>query len=83
MYQGFEALGNKMGGILQLDSSYALHKIELAPDKKSAIVDVSYSLDVAGSIMNIRVRSTDTIIQKLGKPLMVRSEIKSRGASGG
>lgn len=83
MYQSFEALGDKMGGILQLDYSYTLHNIELASDKKSATVDVSYSLDVAGSIMNIQVRSTETIIQKLGKPLMVRSEGESGTLGGG
>jgi hypothetical protein len=83
MYQGFEALGDKMGGILQLDYNFTLHKIELAPDKKSATVDVSYSLDVAGSIMHIRTRSTETIIQKLGKPLMIRSEGTSGLTSGG
>lgn len=83
MYQGFDALGDKMGGILQLDYNYTIHKIELASDKKSAIVDVSYSLDVAGSIMNIRARSTDTIVQKHGRPLMVRSEGKAGLASGG
>lgn len=83
MYQGFEELGDKMGGILQLDYNYTIHQIELASDKKSATVDVSYSLDVAGSIMNIRVRSTDTIVKKLGKPLMIRSEGKSGLASGG
>ncbi len=74
MYQSFEELGNKMGGPLQIDYSYTLHNIELSEDKKSATVDVSYSLDIAGSIMNIRSRGTETIIQKLGKPLLLKSE---------
>jgi hypothetical protein len=82
MYQGFEALGDKMGGILQLDYNYTVHSIELAPDKKSATVDVSYSLDVAGSIMNIRARSSETLIRKNGKTLMARSEGKAELGSG-
>lgn len=74
MYQGFESLGEKMGGILQLDYGYDIHSIQLSPNKKSATVDISYSLDVAGSIMNIRSRATETLIRRNGKILMLRSE---------
>jgi hypothetical protein len=74
MFSTFETLGEKMGGILQLDYGYEIHMIEIAPDRKSAKVDVSYSLDVAGSIMNIRSRSTETLIRRNGKVLMARSE---------
>jgi hypothetical protein len=73
LYQSFEAMGEKMGGMVQLDHSYTINSIEIAPDKKSATVDVSDSLDVAGSMMNIRSRSTDTIIRKNGKLLMLSS----------
>ena len=38
------------------------------------MVDVSSSLDVAGSIMNIRARSTDTLVRRNGKVLLLRSQ---------
>lgn len=83
MYENFEKLGDKMGGILQLDSNYEIHSIEIQPDRKSAIVDFSSSLDVAGTIMNIRSRSTNTLIRRNGKMLMLRSEGKGSIRSGG
>jgi hypothetical protein len=74
MYENFEKLGEKMGGMLQLDSSYRINSVEIQPDRKSAIVDFSSSLDVAGTIMNIHSRSMDTLIRRNGKTLMLRSE---------
>ncbi len=82
LYQIFDDLGDKMGGILQLDYGYSIHKIDISPDKKSATVDASYSMDVAGSIMHMRSRSTDTLIRRNGKMLMLRSEGKGTIESG-
>jgi hypothetical protein len=72
-----------MGGMLQLDSSYKINSVAIQPDSKSATVDFSSSLDVAGTIMNIRSRSTDTLIRRNGKVLMLRTEGKGRIFSGG
>ncbi|WAK03611.1 hypothetical protein [Methylobacter sp. YRD-M1] len=82
MYKSFDDLGDKMGGTLQLDYGYSIHKIDISPDRKSAVVDVSYSLDVAGSIMHIRSRGTDTLIRRNGKMLVLRSEEKATLESG-
>jgi hypothetical protein len=83
MYENFEKLGDKMGGMLQLDSSYNINSIVIESDHNRATVDYSSSLDVAGSIMNIRSRSTDTLIRRNGKVLMLRSEGKGSISSGG
>lgn len=83
LYATFDKLGEKMGGILQLDSKYEIHDIALASNKKTATVDISTSLDVAGTIMNIRSRSTDTLIRRNGKVLMLRSEGTGSVRSGG
>jgi len=74
LYEAWDKLGEKMGGTLQLDSTYEIHSIEVAPDKKTAKVDISSSLDVAGSLTNIRSRSTDTLVRRGGKVLLLRSE---------
>lgn len=73
LYATWEKLGERMGGTLQLDSDYTIHSIAISPDRKTATVDISTSLDVAGSIMNIRSRSTDTLIRRNGKVLLLRS----------
>ncbi len=83
LYTTFDTLGEKMGGILQLDSSYEIHSIKIAPDKKSAEVEISTNLDVAGSIMNIKSKTTDTLIRRNGKVLMLRSEGQVSIGAGG
>lgn len=83
MYKNFALLGNKMGGMVQLDSGYTINSIAIKPDGKSATVDFSSSLDVAGTIMNLRSRSTDILIRKNGKVLMLHSEGKGKIFSGG
>lgn len=74
LYETWEQLGEKMGGTLQLDSQYKLNSIAVSADHKTATVDISTSLDVAGSIMNIRSRSTDTLVRRNGKLLLLHSE---------
>ena len=81
LYASFEKLGEKMGGILQLDSDYTIHSIAIATDSKTATVDISNSLDAGGSLMKIRSRSTDTLIRRNGKVLLLRSE--GKGSVGG
>jgi hypothetical protein len=83
LYASFEKIGDKMGGMLQLDSSYTLHDISLASNKKMATVDVSSALDVGGTIMNIRSRATETLIRRNGKTLLLRSEGTGSVRSGG
>ncbi|MBM5572131.1 MULTISPECIES: hypothetical protein [Deefgea] len=83
LYTTFETLGEKMGGILQLDSSYEIHSIKIAADKKSAEVEISSSLDVAGSIMNIKSKTTDTLIRRNGKVLLLRSKGQGSIGAGG
>lgn len=83
LFNSFAMIGNSMGGMVQLDSSYTINSINIQPDNKSAIVDYTSALDVAGSIMNIRSRSTDTLIRRNGKVLMLHSEGKGSISTGG
>ncbi|WP_156939106.1 hypothetical protein [Deefgea rivuli] len=83
LYVSFDTLGEKMGGMLQLDSDYEIHSIKIAPDQKSAEVEISTNLDVGGSIMNIKSKTTDTLIRRNGKVLMLRSEGQASIGAGG
>ncbi len=77
MYQSFETLGAKMGGILQLDVEQTVHTVSVAADRKSATVDVSYTMAVGGSLMHIRSRATEVVIRRNGTLLLERSEARS------
>jgi len=82
-YEAWDKLGEKMGGALQLDSTYKVNSIQIASDRMSAVVDVSSTLDVAGTITNIRSQSKDTLIRKNGKVLLQRSEGTASITAGG
>lgn len=73
LYQAWADLGDKMDGILQLDSDYTIHSITIAPDGRSAKAEVSISLDVGGSLMHLHSRSTDTLIRSNGMVRLLQS----------
>ncbi|MCB2019004.1 MAG: hypothetical protein KDF54_16085 [Hydrogenophaga sp.] len=81
MYDTFAKLGEQMGGLLQLNSSVSVNSVVISPDGKTATVDLNSSLDVGGSIMNLRSHSTDTLVRRNGKVLMLNST--GTGAIGG
>jgi hypothetical protein len=74
MYKNIDALEKRNGVKLPIEYSYLIYKVEIAPDKKSAVVDIWYALDVANSLINIRSRLTETLIRKNGKVKVVRSD---------
>lgn len=74
MYAVWDTLGEKMGGTLQLDSDYKIIDLQIAPDARSATVEITSSLDVAGSVMNLKSHTRDTLIKKNGKVLILKSE---------
>lgn len=82
MYANIEELGDKMGGLLQLDYDYKIKRITISDDKKTALVETSFTLDVAGSIMNFSGSSVDTLIRRNGKVMVLRSEATMRVSSG-
>jgi hypothetical protein len=83
LFASWEALGEKMGGMLQLDSHYTVHRITIAPDGHSATVDVSTQLDVGGSIMSLRSHTTDTLVRRNGRVSLLRSDGEGAVGVGG
>lgn len=77
MFKGFEVAGDRLGGIVQLDYRRKILDIRLSPDKHSAKVDMVFQMDVAGSLMNIRSTSTDTLIKRGWITLVETSEYKT------
>ena len=75
-YASWSQIGDKMGGLLQLDSHYTIHSITISPDRRSATVEISTSLDVGGTIMLIRSRSKDTLVRQNGLVRMLNSDAR-------
>lgn len=74
VYRDFAALGEKMGGVLHLDYNHQIHDISFSPDRKTATVDISFTLKVGGSLMTYTGRGTDTLIRRHGKTQLLHSE---------
>lgn len=74
MYKNIEALEKRNGAKLPIEYSYLIYTLEIAPDKKSAVVDIWYAWDVANSLISVRSRLTETLIRKNGKIKVLRSD---------
>ncbi|MES2886601.1 MAG: hypothetical protein V4739_01185 [Pseudomonadota bacterium] len=83
MFDLFQTVGEKMGGIVQLDSGLTVDSVTLTPNRQSAEARITQSLDVAGAFMRIRLTSTDTLVRRNGKVLLLRSEVRSQVSSAG
>ncbi len=82
-FEAWEELGNRMGGMLHLDSKYSLKDIQIAPNRKQATVEVQSTLEIGGSLMSMRTKSHDTLIRRNGKVLLLRSEGTGTISAGG
>lgn len=74
MFARFNGADKNMSSLLNVKYSYKVNSIQLSPDKKSAIVDINYSLATSGNLMQIESHSTDKLIRKNGKTLLLRSD---------
>jgi hypothetical protein len=74
LYDSFQMMGKAMGGMVQLDSNFSINSVSISPDKKTATVDFSSTLDVAGKTMKMTGQSTDTLIRRNGKTLLLRRQ---------
>ena len=76
LYESFDKIGEKMGGVVQLDFNQGLDSIAIAPDRKSATIETRFTFDVASALMNMKGTSTDVLVRRHGKTLMLSSEGK-------
>jgi Domain of unknown function (DUF4440) len=82
MYSGIAEIGDKLGGIAQLDYQHDIDEVSISADRKSATASVRYTLNVAGSVMRYRGRSKDILVRRAGRVLLQSSEEES-SVSGG
>lgn len=74
MFARFNGADNKVSSLLKLKYSYKVNSIKLSPDKKSALVEINYSLDAGGTLMQVNTHSLDSLIRKNGKTQMQQSK---------
>ncbi|MBP1151265.1 hypothetical protein [Methylocaldum sp. RMAD-M] len=82
MYQGIADIGARLGGIATLGYEHHIDEVEVSSNRKSAIASVHFALTVAGSVMQYRGHSKDTLIRRAGRVLLLRSEEKSSIGNG-
>jgi hypothetical protein len=82
LYESFDKIGEKMGGIVQLDFNQELGVIVIAPDRRSASIETTFTFDVAGAVMNMTGTSTDVLVRRHGRTLMLSTESKLSLSSG-
>lgn len=70
-YESIQTIGERLGGMAQLDFSRNVDDVTIAEDKKSASVEASYTFNVAGSVVKLNGATTDTLIRRNGKTLLL------------
>lgn len=77
-FKTFEELGAKADGVLTMDFQYNIDKLEIAPNRKSANVVVTSTLNMGNGLMVVKSVSQEQVIREWGKVLMLKGDVKSR-----
>ena len=77
LYASMDKIGQSMGGMLQIDYDHEIIEIRVADDARSAVVDTRFTLDLGGSIINVKGTATDTLVRRNGKVRVQRTEGKA------
>ncbi len=77
-FKMFEEMGEKAGGMLTIEYSYEITRLELAPNKKSATVDVTSTLKMGEAFLQFFHTSTERIERSMRRTQLVASDDKLR-----
>lgn len=69
----YDMLNKKMGGMLAVSHTHMIHRISLSPGKRTATVEITHTLNVGGNLLSVNTHSTDTLIRKNGKTLLLKT----------
>jgi hypothetical protein len=73
LFESLDKLGGVMGSAMQSNFATQVTNVRIADDHKSATVDVESTLDVAPSIMHLHALTTETVVRRNGKTLLLES----------
>jgi len=77
-FKTFEELGERAGGILTIDYEYQIERIDIAPNKKSALVQVSSQLKMGDTFMQFKHVSTDELVREFGTVYLLKAQTQSK-----
>lgn len=77
----YDMLNKKMSGMLPISHNHMIHRISLSPDKRTATVEITHTLNVGGNLLSVNAHSTDTLIRKNGKTLLLQTQGEVTGNS--
>ncbi len=77
-FKFFEEMGDKAGGILTIEYSYDIKSLDLAPNHKSATVEVATVLKMGEEFMQIYTDSTDRLERSLRRVELVEQDARVR-----
>lgn len=81
LQRNYDMLNKKMGGMLAVSHNHMIHRISLSPDKRTAAVEITHTLNVGGNLLSVNTHSTDTLIRKNGKTLLLQTQGEVTGNS--
>jgi len=76
-FQQFKEMGEKVDGILTMEFDYSVDSITLSPNHKTAVVQMSSTLQMGGQLMQFRSVSTDELDREWGKVHITKSNSKT------
>ncbi|HEY9066627.1 MAG TPA: hypothetical protein VIO33_16725 [Burkholderiaceae bacterium] len=77
-HEFFEQVGEKAGGMLTIEYDYELGKLDVASDRKSALVEFSSTLKMGESFMQFRTTSTERLVRRLGRVELAEADAMTR-----
>jgi hypothetical protein len=77
-HEFFEKVGEKAGGMLTIEYDYALGKVDIAADRKSALVEFSSTLKMGEAFMQFRTTSTERLVRRLGSVELAEADATTR-----
>jgi hypothetical protein len=78
MFEFFDQVGEKAGGMLTIEYSYELHRVEIAPNRKSAEVEMVSTLKMGESFMQFFTTSTEKLERSMRNVELVKADVKTR-----
>lgn len=76
-FQNFADIGNKTNGMLTIEYHYTIENIDISPNQKKAVVQVSSILKMGEQLMQFRTVSTDELKREWGVVRVAKSDAKT------
>jgi hypothetical protein len=77
-FKFFEDIGERADGILTIEYSYDIRKLDLSPNNRSATVEIATTLKMGEELMQIFSESTDRIERSMRQVVLVAQDSSVR-----